>query len=108
MAAYVVEVSPSSFSCYRADYCCDVLSVVALFANFFAPQSSRTYIAEYVYAPPQQIHLFQDGKFAPFVYGYTFERDPISFKKTFAVDEETIIPIGLFVHGEEYELLGIF
>lgn len=79
---------------------------VATFAEFVAPQAADTYLAEYVYAPPQQIHFFRDGQFAPFVYGYTFERDPRSFKKIFAVDEETIIPIGLFVHGEPYKLLG--
>lgn len=82
--------------------------VIAIFANFFAPQSERTYIAEYVYAPPQQIHLFRDGRFAPFVYGYTFERDPRSFKKIFSIDEETIVPLGVFVHGDSYDLLGIF
>lgn len=82
--------------------------IVAICADFFAPQSTRTYIAEYVYAPPQTIHLFRDGKFAPFVYGYTFERDPVSFKKIFAVDEETIIPVGLFVRGESYEVFGLF
>ncbi|MCA9882707.1 MAG: ABC transporter permease [Anaerolineaceae bacterium] len=81
---------------------------VALFADFFAPQAATTYIAEYVYAPPQQIHLFRDGQLVgPYVLGYTFERDPVSFKKLFAVDEETVIPLGFFVHGESYKLLGL-
>lgn len=81
--------------------------VVALFADFFAPQSPTTYIAEYVYAPPQEIHLFRDGQLSPHVYGYKFERDPRSFKKIFSLDEETIIPIGFFVRGEPYKLLGL-
>jgi peptide/nickel transport system permease protein len=81
---------------------------IAIFADFFAPQSTSTYIAEYVYAPPQTIHFFRDGQFAPYVNGYTFERDPVSFKKIFSIDETTIIPIGLFVHGEPYKLLGLF
>ena len=82
--------------------------LVALGAEFVAPQSERAYLAEYAYAPPQQIHLFRDGSFAPFVYGYAFERDPVSFKKIFAVDEETIIPLGLFVRGSSYKVLGLF
>ncbi len=82
--------------------------LVAICAEFVAPQSETSYIAEYVYAPPQQIHLFRDGNFAPHVYGYTFERDPVSFKKIFAIDEETIIPIGLFVRGVPYKVLGLF
>src|SRR5690242_11477423 len=40
--------------------------VVAICADFFAPQSPSTYIAEYVYAPPQQINLIHDGNFAPY------------------------------------------
>ena len=70
-----------------------VYYLVALFAEFFAPTHFTTYNESYVYAPPQQIHLFQDGRFAPYVFGYRFERDPASFKKTWFVDETVIIPI---------------
>jgi peptide/nickel transport system permease protein len=80
---------------------------VALFADFFAPVYFQTYRAEYVYAPPQQIHLFRDGRLAPHVFGYTFERDPISYKKTWAIDESTVIPVGFFKHGETYKMWGI-
>lgn len=80
---------------------------VALFADFFAPHPSAYYDAEYVYAPPQEINLIQNGQFAPYVYGYKFERDPVSFKKTWAIDTETIIPVGLFVRGEPYQILGL-
>ena len=81
--------------------------IMALFADFFAPVHFTTYNAEYVYAPPQMIHLFRDGKFDPFVYGYRFERDPHSYKKTWAVDESVIIPIDFFTHGDSYKLLGL-
>lgn len=80
---------------------------IAIFAEFFAPVSTSTYIADYAYAPPQTINLFYDGRFEPHVNGYKFERDPVSFKKIFSIDDETIIPIGLFVQGEPYKLLGI-
>ncbi len=79
---------------------------IALFADFFAPRSTETYSAQYVYAPPQQIFLFRDGQFSPFVYGYKFTRDPKSFQRIWSVDEQTVIPIGLFVHGESYKLFG--
>lgn len=79
---------------------------VAIFADFFAPVSTNTYIADYAYAPPQTVHLFLDGQFAPFVNGYSFERDPVSFKKITTLDEEKIIPIGLFVRGEPYKMWG--
>ncbi|MFN8447760.1 MAG: ABC transporter permease [Anaerolineae bacterium] len=82
--------------------------LVALFADFVAPVSAATYIADYAYAPPQTIKLFlDDGTFQPHVNGYASTRDPVSFKKTFTIDPETITPISLFVHGEPYKLLGI-
>jgi peptide/nickel transport system permease protein len=40
------------------------------------------------------------------VYGLKFERDPVSFKKTWAIDYEIRIPVGIFVQGEPYKLLG--
>ncbi len=80
---------------------------VAIFADFFAPVSPSTYIAEYAFAPPQTINLFHDGQFAPYVNGYKFERDPVSFRKTWSLDEQTVVPIGLFVHGEPYKLWGL-
>ncbi len=79
---------------------------IAAFAEFFAPVASGTYLADYVYAPPQTLHLFREGQFDPFVYGYSFERDPLSFKKTWSIDRETIIPVGLFVKGEPYTIFG--
>jgi peptide/nickel transport system permease protein len=80
---------------------------IALFADFFAPVSTDTYIADYAYAPPQSIVLIHDGQFDPFVNGYKFERDPKSFKKIWSLDETSHIPIGLFVRGESYKLLGV-
>lgn len=81
--------------------------MLAIFAEFFAPVKFTTYNEQYVYAPPQMIHLFHDGKLAPHVYGYKFERDPISYKKTWAIDESVIIPLRFLNRGESYKLLGL-
>jgi len=79
---------------------------MAMFAEFFAPTHFTTYNEQYVYAPPQSVHMFRDGKLDPYVNGYTFVRDPISFKKTWAVDETVVIPISFFVRSESYKLWG--
>jgi len=81
--------------------------LTALLANFVAPSHFTTYNEQYVNAPPQTIRLFRDGAFAPYVNGYKFERDPKSFKKTWALDTSVTIPVGFFVRGESYRLLGI-
>jgi peptide/nickel transport system permease protein len=81
--------------------------LTALLADFVAPTHFTTYNKEYVNAPPQTLRLFRDGKLAPYVVGYKFVRDPKSFKKTWTLDEGVIIPVGLFVRGEPYKLLGL-
>ena len=81
--------------------------LIALFANFVAPVGFTTYNEQYVYAPPQVLHFFHEGKFEPFVYGYKFERDPVSLKKTWSIDEETVIPVRFFGKGEAYKLWGV-
>ncbi len=82
--------------------------IAAIFCEFFAPTLSTEYNKTYVNAPPQRVHFFHEGKWQPFVYGLKFVRDPKSFKKTWTVDTETIIPLGLFVKGHPYKLWGVF
>ena len=81
--------------------------MLAIFSEFFAPVHFTTYNEQYVYAPPQMIHFFRDGKLVPHVYGYKFERDPISYKKTWAIDESVIIPLRFFNRGDSYKFLGL-
>jgi peptide/nickel transport system permease protein len=82
--------------------------IVALFCEFFAPTLPITYHDVYASAPPQRLYLFLDGKFYPHVNGYEFERDPVSLRKTWSINHEEVIPIGLFVKGDPYKLWGIF
>ncbi|MEZ4677579.1 MAG: ABC transporter permease [Caldilineaceae bacterium] len=82
--------------------------LVALFCEFVAPTTSTAYNQEYVHAPPQVLHFLRNGDLGPYVYGYTFTRDPRSLRKTWSVDENVIIPVGFFVKGEPYKLWGIF
>jgi peptide/nickel transport system permease protein len=78
--------------------------VVAIFAEFFAPWHRTQYIADYVYAPPQPIHFFYNGKLDLHVKGLKFERDPRSFKKIWEVDENSKIDVGFFVRGSSYKV----
>ncbi len=80
---------------------------IAFNAEFFAPKSIEWFDKQYVYAPPQPLVLFHDGKFDPFVYGYKFERDPKSLKKIFSIDYDKRVPFGFFVQGEPYKWLGL-
>jgi peptide/nickel transport system permease protein len=102
----VVEIPPAQASHGRR-HVVIIYYIVAIFCEFFAPTLSSVYIANYVYAPPQTLHIWNDGQVGLFVYGYTFERDPVSHKKTWKADPDTIIPVGLFVKGIDYKLWGV-
>ena len=83
--------------------------VCVFFAEFFTPYS-KTRESDYLEAPPQWLHFVdQEGKFRlrPFVYGMQEEIDMEIRKRFFLVDETQQFPIHLFVHGEEYKLLGL-
>ena len=87
-----------------------LIYLVALFAEFLAPFPSGDYSAEFLWAPPQRVHLIDtsDGfKVSPFVYGYKSEVDPVALRRTFVIDEEQKIPIRFFVKGYDYKILGI-
>ncbi len=80
--------------------------VVALFCEFFAPTLTTSYNDQYATAPPQRLYLFLDGRWYPHVNGYTFERDPVSHRKTWSIDPTKQIPVRLFVRGEPYKMWG--
>jgi peptide/nickel transport system permease protein len=90
-----------------------LLYLVALLAEFLAPYGVDMTRPQYTYAPPQGISLFVtegDGnwRFLPHASGYKIVVDQEAMRRTFEVDPEQIIPIGLFVTGETYKLWGLF
>ena len=81
--------------------------VIALFCEFVAPTLTTSYEELYATAPPQRLYMFRDGKWYPHVNGYKFVRDPVSLRKTWSIDEEVVIPVGLFVKGQPYKMWGL-
>lgn len=80
---------------------------VVLFADFLAYSDPGTSEAQRSLLPPQGIHFFLDGRFAPHVYGLTGKRDPMTFKRVYTPDPEKKIPVRFFARGFEYGLLGL-
>lgn len=86
------------------------LIVMAVFANFFAPMDpNRT---ETGFLPPDAIRFVNsDGDFSliPSIYpiGESEELDPITFQPLNGPLLDQPIPVGFFVVGYEYKLLGI-
>lgn len=88
-----------------------LLYAVALFSEFVAPYDPNTYVEQYVYTPPQQIHFVDEaGNFQirPFVYGLQSVRDPVTRRMVY--DEDTTIkyPLYLLVEGTPYKMWSLF
>ncbi|WP_020577494.1 ABC transporter permease [Actinopolymorpha alba] len=79
----------------------------AIFAEFLAPYSSEHYNPDYAYAPPQRLHVLDEGEWGLYVYGYKSEQNPETLALTWTTDESKKVPVQLFAHGEEYKLLGL-
>ena len=70
------------------------------YADPYASEGQRTLL------PPQAIHLFDDGRFAPFVYGIKGERDLTTFKRVYVEDTSRKLYVRPFATGFDYKLLG--
>ncbi|MDI3523517.1 ABC transporter permease [Kosmotoga sp.] len=63
-----------------------IMYLVAIFADFLSPHDPYEQWQGLSYSPPSNIHWKdEDGKFTrPYVYPYVLERDPVTYKTTFA------------------------
>jgi peptide/nickel transport system permease protein len=81
--------------------------LVVVFADFLAYSNPLASEAQRSLLPPQRIHWYDQGRFAPHVYGLTGVRDPMTFKRVYTPDTEKKIPVRFFVRGFEYRLFGL-
>ena len=80
--------------------------LVAAFGNFIAPYSLTTRFTKQLYLPPQRVHLFDEGKLRPFVYGIESGYDE-SLRRVHKQTDEKIY-LDFFAEGDSYKLLGLF
>lgn len=85
-----------------------MIYLIAAFAEFLAPYGPGDYSARYTYAPPQPLQFWDGEKLGLFVNGYSVEINPDSLAREFVVDDEVVIPVGLFVQGSPYKMWGVF
>lgn len=77
--------------------------------EFLAPYNLHTRHTDFIYAPPQRVHLFHDGAFiGPFVYGYTFELNLETLRREYVVDRSQPRPLRFFCRGDGYRFWGLF
>ena len=81
----------------------------ALFCEFFSPYGIDYQHLEYIYAPPQRLHIIgPDGlHLRPFVYGLKGIRHPQTLRKVYVEDQSKIYPIRFLASGPTYQLWGL-
>jgi peptide/nickel transport system permease protein len=85
-----------------------LIYLVALLVEFLSPFPPDQINSKYLYAPPQRLYLFdQQDNFGLHMYGYTSEIEPEALRRVFTVNLDDKIPVGFFVKGYPYKLLGL-
>lgn len=86
-----------------------VLYVTIPFSEAIAPYNPVSRDADHLYAPPQSLHLFHQGRFVgPFVYGYDYALDLDTFKRTYTINTEKVQPLRFFCQGDPYNFWGLW
>ncbi|MBM3559917.1 MAG: ABC transporter permease, partial [Alphaproteobacteria bacterium] len=76
------------------------LYVIAAIAEFVAPYELQHRDRRFIYAPPQSIQLFHEGRFVgPFVYGMRMQRDSETLQPHYIHDPARIQELRFFCSG---------
>ena len=78
------------------------------FVEAVAPYNQTKRNGDFLYAPPQPVHLFHEGRFVgPFVYPYRFTFNLETFRRDYAVDRTAPQPIRFLCGGDGYDFWGL-
>ena len=80
-----------------------------LVSEVLSPYNLHSRDTRHIYAPPQAMHLFHEGKFVgPFVYGFSMELNTQSMRREFQPNEAKVQPLRFFCRGDSYEFWDLF
>ena len=80
-----------------------------MISEIVAPYNLHSRNIEYIYAPPQSLHLFHEGRFVgPFVYGLDYQLNMTNLKREYTDNPRKILPVRYFCSGDVYEFWGLF
>ena len=79
-----------------------------IITEFLAPYALETRNNKFIYAPPQTVRLFHDGRFVgPFVYGLKFQLNLETLQREYTTDRTDVQRIRFFCLGDPYEFWGL-
>ena len=85
-----------------------VMYLSILVSEVLAPYDLHSRHTRFIYAPPQSIHFFHEGRFqGPFVYETGFELDLENLRRVYSEDREVVNKLRFFCRADEYEWMGL-
>ena len=73
-----------------------------LISEVIAPYNLHTRNIDHIYAPPQSLHLFHEGRFVgPFVYGLDYRLNMENLKREYTDNLTDVQPIRFFCSSDE-------
>ena len=86
-----------------------LLYLSVLISELIAPYGLTTRHTEYIYAPPQSVHFFQDGRFVgPYVLGLDYQLDLRTLKREYTPNPDRPQKLRFLCSGDPYEFWGLF
>jgi peptide/nickel transport system permease protein len=100
------------FRKHRVAYYCGIFLLVMyasiFISEFLAPYSQHTRNSDFIYSPPQAVHLFHEGEFVgPFVYGRTQTLNMETLQRIYTDDPTDVQPLRFFCRGDDYNFWGL-
>ncbi len=84
------------------------LYAMNLVAEILAPYNPNTRHTEFIYAPPQSVHLFHGGRFVgPHVLGYDRTLDMDTLKRVYTPNPDRVERLRFFCFGDTYRFWGL-
>ena len=79
-----------------------------LICEFLAPYNLHTRNMDYIYSPPQRVHLFHNGQFVRlFVSGRQMTLDMDTLKRNYTDKQDDVQRIRFFCKGDSYRFWGL-
>jgi peptide/nickel transport system permease protein len=86
-----------------------VMYASILVSEVLAPYNLHSRHTDFIYEPPQRVHLFHEGSFiGPFVYGYDYRLNMETLKREYDENVTRVYPLRFFCEGDAYRFWGLF
>jgi peptide/nickel transport system permease protein len=86
-----------------------IMYASTLVSEVIAPYHLHTRNTDHIYASPQDVHWFHEGRFSgPFTYGLVKTLNMETLRREYAEDTSRIYPVRFFCSGDPYRFWGLF